>query len=146
MKNYYSYFCLMVSQQFVLLSVSINMNNMTWRIPILLCCVLFFLLQCYEEISLYLRKEIFSTTSIEQLQSGDLVMVFCRNPPVQNHSLDIMQLQELIIRPVSAKIEMKKLVTLYKGVCLAVQADFLETVESMYLYYDWGKRYLGNMN
>ena len=71
-----------------------------------------------------------------------MVLVFCRNPPVQNHSLDIMQLQELIIRPVSAKIEMRKLVTLYKGVCLAVQADFLQPVESMYLYYDWGKRYI----
>ena len=118
-----------------------SMNTTAWRIPILLSCVFFFLVQCYEEISLYLRRDIFSTSSIEQLESADLVIVFCRNPPVLDNSLYVKQLQKMIIRPISAKIKMRKLVTLYKGVCLAVQADFLLAVESMYLYYDWGKRY-----
>ena len=111
-----------------------------WNTFALLFCIFLFLLQSYQEVSMYLRKDIFTTTSIEEMQEGHMVLVFCRDPPVLDHTLNMTQLLDKIIRPVSSKITMKRLKTLYKGVCLAFQADFIQLVESTYLYYDWGKR------
>ena len=99
-----------------------------------------FLLQAYEEVTLYLRKDIFTTTSIEHLDTGHMVLVFCRTPPVLDQGLNETELEQLIIRPVSQKLKLKKIFTIYKGVCLALEADFMQLVEANYLYYDWGKR------
>jgi hypothetical protein len=89
----------------------------TIKFPFLLSCITLFLIQAYEQVNLYLKKDIFSTTSIENLEEGHMVLVFCRNPPVLDYDLNVTELQELIIRPISSKIKMKKILTLYKENC-----------------------------
>ena len=107
---------------------------------ILVLCTLLFLLQSYKEIALFTSYNKFTTNSIIPLEEAYAMLIFCRNPPVLNFTYNISSLKNLIIQPVSSKVEMIKIITQYNGVCLAIESDMAKTVEEFYLYYDWGKR------
>ena len=107
----------------------------------LFLCIVFFCIQSYEEINIYLQKEIFTTTSIEHLEEGHMTLTFCGFPPVLQKNITLSDLEQLLVRPVSKKIKLKKIRTMYRGACLNIEADFAKLVEENYLYYDWGKRF-----
>ena len=148
----YSYMCCIYSLEFAFIIVYYHLldililqslyKKMTNYINngILMVCTLLFLLQSYKEISLFTSRNKFTTNSIIPLEEAHATLIFCRNPPVLNFTYNISNLKNLIIQPVSSKVEMIKIITLYNGVCLAVESDMAKTVEEFYLYYDWGKR------
>ena len=69
-----------------------------------------------------------------------MTLTFCGFPPVLQKNITIQELQWLLVQPNSEKMKLKKILTLYRGACLSVEADFLKLVESKYLFYDWGKK------
>ena len=103
------------------------------------CCILF-CVQSYQEINIYFKKQIFTTSTIEELSEGPITLTFCGSPPILQKNITIQDLQKSLVWPNSEKIILKKILTLYRGTCLSIEADFLRLVESNYLFYDWGKK------
>ena len=74
------------------------------------------------------------------LSEAPLTLTFCGLPPILQKNITVQELQKELVWPNSKKIKLRKILTLYRGVCLSVQEDFQKIIESEYLFYDWGKK------